>query len=61
MGGHGGYPWGRCRQQWREVPNIVSSAARSKRLAAAVQSAALHAFGLAGGTPFQYVMGGDRL
>ena len=52
MVGGGGCLCHRCCQQWREILNIVSSAAESKRLAAAVQSASLLSFrGVGGGSP----------
>ena len=54
MVGGGGCSCRRCCQQWREILNIVSSAAKSKRLPAAVQSASLLSFrgvGGGGGSP----------
>ena len=59
MVGGGGCQWGTCRQRWNKTLNMVSTAAKSKRLAAAVQSASLRPFFWGGGTPSQYGMGGS--
>ena len=64
MVGGGGCSCRRCCQQWREILNIVSSAAESKRLPAAVQSASLLSFrGVGGGhhIPVWHGGGGFRL
>ena len=61
MVGGGRCPCRRCCQQWREILNIFSSAAKSMRSAAAVQSASRRPFrGRWGGgdIPSQCVMGG---
>ena len=49
MVGGSGCPCRRCCQRWGKILNIVSSAAKSKRSAAAVQSVSLRAFRGGGG------------